>query len=223
LTLSGLDTSAEIAIADIGCGTGSSTIPLLTHTKANVTAVELLPDFLQALSEKLSTQGLRDRVKLVEADMASLPFNQEEFDAIWSEGAIYNIGFETGIKAWKQFLKPGGVLVVSEITWLREDVPEELAKHWEVEYPEIGTASEKIKVLENNSYSPVGYFTLDSKAWLENYYNPLQASFANFLERHNNSELAEEIVQAEEVEIALYKKYQDFISYGVYIAKRVSD
>jgi hypothetical protein len=34
----------------------------------------------------------------------------EELDAIWSEGAIYNMGFEAAIAAWKAFLKPGGIL-----------------------------------------------------------------------------------------------------------------
>jgi len=28
------------------------------------------------------------------------------------------MGFETGVKQWGNFLKPGGYLAVSEITWL---------------------------------------------------------------------------------------------------------
>ena len=35
-------------------------------------------------------------------------------DLIWSEGAIYNIGFEQGVRDWRPFLKEGGVLVASE-------------------------------------------------------------------------------------------------------------
>ncbi len=50
--------------------------------------------------------------------MDKLPFGDEEFDIIWSEGAIYNIGFERGVKDWSRYLKVGGLLVVSEITWI---------------------------------------------------------------------------------------------------------
>ena len=46
--------------------------------------------------------------------MDQLPFHREELDLIWSEGAIYNIGFERGLKEWKEFLKPGGYVAISE-------------------------------------------------------------------------------------------------------------
>ena len=48
--------------------------------------------------------------------LVNLPFGYEGYDVIWSEGAIYNIGFEKGVKDWKRFLKTGGMMVVSEIT-----------------------------------------------------------------------------------------------------------
>jgi len=221
LALSGIETTAEIAIADIGSGTGAATIPLLQHTKARVTAVELLPAFLEELQKHAHAAGVAERVTTVEADMGALPFQAEQFDAIWSEGAIYNIGFEKGIKEWKQFLKPGGTLVVSEITWLQPEVPEELRAYWAAEYPEMATAATKIAQLEAAGYQLLGYFPLSTDCWLDNYYHPLEASFADFLERHPHSEAAQEIIAAEEKEIALYKRYQEYVSYGVYIAKKL--
>jgi SAM-dependent methyltransferase len=221
LELSHLDTKATLEIADIGCGTGSATIPLLQHTNATVTAVELLPAFLEKLKVNAKTAGVVDRIQTIEADMADLPFQNKQFDAIWSEGAIYNIGFENGVKNWKRFLKPSGVLVVSEITWTRSDIPEELKSHWEHEYPEADIASNKIAILERTGYSPIGYFTLSPDCWLENYYEPIQRDIGAFLERNKNSTKAIEIVQNEKREYELYKKYQDFYSYGVYIARKL--
>lgn len=220
LSLSGIDTKAKLQIADIGCGTGSSTISLLQNTNAAVTAVELVPVFLEELTVQAKTAGVEERVETLEADMGSLPFADEQFDVIWSEGSIYNIGFTKGVKEWKKFLKPSGVLVVSEITWLTTDIPELLRNHWEQEYPEIDTASNKIAVLEKNGYTPIGYFPLNSDCWLQNYYLPLRANFADFLERHDHSDSAKAIIEAEEKEIELYKQYQDYYSYGVYIAKK---
>ncbi|GAM56739.1 probable transcription regulator [Vibrio ishigakensis] len=48
--------------------------------------------------------------------MGDLPFEEDSFDVLWSEGAVYNIGFETGIRDWRKYLKSGGTLVVSELT-----------------------------------------------------------------------------------------------------------
>jgi SAM-dependent methyltransferase len=221
LELSGIDIQAPLKIADIGCGTGSATIPLLQHTNASVTAVELLPAFLEKLKVSAEAVGVVDRLQTVKADMADLPFENEQFDAIWSEGAIYNIGFENGVKNWKRFLKPGGVLVASEITWTQSDTPEELKSHWEQEYSEVDVASNKIAVLEKNGYSPISYFTLSPDCWIDEYYLPIQTGLGAFLERNKNSEKAIEIVEAEKREYELYKRYQDFYSYGVYIARKL--
>ncbi len=73
--------------------------------------------------------------------MDNLPFGDEEYDVIWSEGAIYNIGFERGVIDWNRYLKVGGLLVVSEITWITASRPSELQKYWEGEYHERDVAS----------------------------------------------------------------------------------
>ena len=65
------------------------------------------------LSHRLSS------IETLAKSMDSLTFAEESLDLIWSEGAIYNMGFGKGIEAWRPFLRSGGVLAVSEITWLR--------------------------------------------------------------------------------------------------------
>ena len=153
--------------------------------------------------------------------MDNLPFGEEEYDVIWSEGAIYNIGFERGVKDWNRYLKTGGLLVASEITWTTASRPLEIQKHWEGEYPEIDTASSKIGVLEKNGYCPVGYFVLPEHCWLDNYYTPIQNSLDEFLARNGNSEEAQAIVEAEKKENSLYEKHKKYYSYGVYVARKL--
>ncbi|MGA1561585.1 MAG: SAM-dependent methyltransferase, partial [Gammaproteobacteria bacterium] len=142
-------------------------------------------------------------------------------DVIWSEGAIYNIGFERGVREWKRFLKPGGILAASELTWLTHERPEPLQAHWDAQYPEVATASHKIAILEQHGYRLLGYFPLPDDCWMENYYQPLRDSFADFLKRHH-SDAARAIVAEEEGEIALYERYRGFVSYGFYIAQRIA-
>jgi ubiquinone/menaquinone biosynthesis C-methylase UbiE len=216
-----LDASASLRIADIGCGTGSSAMLLARLLNARITAVDVLQDFLEVLENRAEKMGLTEKIRTLNRSMDNLPFGDEEYDVIWSEGAIYNIGFEKGVKAWRRFLKTGGMMVVSEITWLTADRPSELQEYWQNEYPEIDAASSKIDILEKNGYAPVAYFVLPEQCWLDNYYRPLQDGFEAFLERNGNSESAQAIVNAEKKEIALYEKYQAHYSYGVYIARKL--
>lgn len=221
--LSGLAEADNLAIADIGCGTGASTLVLAQELDARITAVDFLPGFLEELQRRANEAGLESRIHVLAASMDELPFEDGSLDAIWAEGAIYNIGFENGIRTWRRFLKPGGVLAVSELTWLTDERPVELDAHWQREYPQVATASHKLALLERHGYTPLGYFPLPEDCWLENYYRPLQRQFPAFLRRHGNSLAAREIVEAEKTEIGLYERYSAFVSYGYYIARRRPD
>jgi len=221
MALAGLDQSRRLKVADIGCGTGASTILLAKELDAEITAVDFLPEFLDELQTRAKDHGVAEKIKTLNCSMEALPFSDEEFDVIWSEGAIYNMGFEAGVAAWSRFLKPGGKLIVSEITWLNATRPPELQSHWDGEYPEIDVASAKIGILEQHGYCPEAYFYLPTHCWTENYYLPMQSRFDAFLERHGRSDQAKGIVEAEKHEIALYEKYRDYYSYGVYIAKKI--
>jgi len=221
LELSMVDRSAPLKIADIGCGTGASSLLLARLLNAQITAVDFLQEFLQVLEVRAKNIGVSDKITTLACSMDNLPFGDEEYDIIWSEGAIYNIGFKKGVADWNRYLKVGGLLVVSEITWITGSRPPELQKHWEGEYPEIDVASSKISLLEQNGYSPIGYFVLPEYCWLDNYYRPMQNSFNDFLNRNGNSQESLAIVECEKREIELYEKYKAQYSYGVYIARKL--
>ena len=216
--LTGINPKTEIKIADIGCGTGSQTLTLANNCNCKIKAVDLFPEFLSKLDEKSSVLGLKNKISTINCSMDNLIFEQNEFDLIWSEGAIYNMGFENGINYWKKFLKTGGCIAISEISWITESRPLEIENYWIKEYPEIDTVSNKIKVLEHNGYSHFAHFVLPSYCWIEKFYKPLQDSFENFLKENNYSELAKNIVDNEKKEILFYEKYKEYYSYGFYIA-----
>jgi len=222
LDLAMVDRSAPLEVADIGCGTGASTLLLAQLLdKVHITAVDFLPEFLEVLEEKAKSLGISERISTLACSMNDLPFTNEEFDVLWSEGAIYNMGFEKGVRDWNRFLKPGGVLVVSEITWITDTRPEEIQDYWSAEYPEIDVASAKIRILEKHGYSPIGYFVLPQYCWLDNYYQPLQNRYEAFLHQHGYSEQARAIIDAEKQEIEMYEEYKAYYSYGVYLARKL--
>lgn len=223
VTLSGLRGQRHLRIADIGCGTGAATLVLAQELDAHITAVDFLPEFLTELERAAANAGVADRITTLAQSMDALSFKDGELDAIWSEGAIYNMGFEAGITAWNPFLKPGGILAVSELTWLTRDRPADLQAHWDNEYSHVDTASAKMATLENQGFSPVGYFVLPAYCWRDNYYRPMQQRFSGFLAAHGHSDAAKAIVAAEEVEIDLYERNRMFVSYGYYVAQKRGD
>ncbi|MCF8261281.1 MAG: class I SAM-dependent methyltransferase [Melioribacteraceae bacterium] len=210
----------NLKILDIGCGTGAQTISLAQNTDSKITAVDLFPEFLEKLDQRALIFGLGEAIKTVQASMEKLPFEENSFDIIWSEGAIYNMGFEAGIQYWKKFLKPGGYMAISEITWFTDSRPSNLDAHWQNAYPQINTASNNIELLEKNNLSPVAYFQIPKECWIDNYYTPMKNRFNAFLERHAYSEAAKTLIENEKEEINLYESYSEFYGYGFYINRK---
>ena len=58
LSLAGTDRDEPIKIADIGYGTGASTLALARMTNALITAVDFLPDVLDVLKSRAEKAGL---------------------------------------------------------------------------------------------------------------------------------------------------------------------
>ncbi len=223
IRLSGLKPGENLRIADLGCGTGASALVLAGALDARVIAVDRLPAFLERLERRAAEAGLSGGIEPLAASMDALPFDEGSLDAIWSEGAVYNLGFASGVRAWRHFLKPGGVLAVSDLTWLTRQRPAELEAHWRQEYPEVDTAAARMAILEDSGFSPLGYFALPEACWLDNYYRPLQARFAAFLSRHDHSPAARALVAAEQAEIELYEANAASFGYGYYVARRSGD
>lgn len=221
LALTRLDPAAVLNVADIGCGTGASTLVLANKLRnAKITVVDLFPEFLNLLAERASSAGYSQQIETRAESMEALSFPQESLNLIWSEEAIYNIGFTRGINAWSPFLWTGGVLAVSETTWLHPSPPAVIWQHWKSEYPEIATAAEKIAILEQAGYDLLGYLVLPATNWINNDYEPTEKRIPAFLERHAHEPEAREIVEMERHEFALYRQYQAWFSYGFYVARK---
>jgi SAM-dependent methyltransferase len=153
--------------------------------------------------------------------MDNLPFQKEELDLIWSEGAIYNIGFERGLNEWRKFLKKGGYIAVSEASWFTEERPAEIDKFWKDAYPGIDTIPKKVSQMQKAGYVPVATFVLPESCWTEHFYAPQVSAQENFLLKHAGNEAAEGLVANERREAGLYNKYKEFYGYAFYIGKKL--
>jgi SAM-dependent methyltransferase len=154
--------------------------------------------------------------------MDNLPFGNEGFDLIWSEGAIYNIGFERGLNEWRKFLKPGGYIAVTEVSWLIDKRPAEIENFWNENYPEIDTIPNKVVQMQKAGYIPVAIFVLPEKCWTDNYYIPRQAASKVLLDKYTGNKTVEAFVESNRYEVDLYSKYRQYYGYVFYIGKKVS-
>ncbi|MFA5532692.1 MAG: methyltransferase domain-containing protein [Candidatus Shapirobacteria bacterium] len=210
----------KIKILDVGCGTGGQTITLAKNTGAQITAVDMLPQFLETLKNRIKEDNLINRIIAKEMLMDSLVFDESSFDVIWSEGAIYNIGFEKGLSLWRKYLKDNGYIAVSEISWLTDTRPDEIEQYWVNAYPEIDTIENKLSVINKCGYTSVAHFVLDDKCWLDNYYQPILERSEAFMKKYDYTDEVKEFVEAGKIEADMYNRFKDYYSYVFYIAKK---
>jgi SAM-dependent methyltransferase len=213
--------TAESKIADLGCGTGGQTMVIAQHIPGNITGIDLFPTFVDLFNANAAKHNLQNRVKGVVGSMDNLPFQEEELNMIWSEGAIYNIGFERGLNEWRKFLKTGGYVAVSEASWFTDTRPEEIDQFWKEAYPEMDTIPNKVTVLQKAGYIPVATFILPENCWTDHFYVPQVEAQEIFLKKHAGNATAEGLVDNERREAQLYDKYKSFYGYVFYIGKKI--
>ncbi len=215
------DLSNELKIADIACGTGGQTMVLAQNTRGTITGVDICPDFIEKFNVNAQKFGFRDRVKGVVGSMDNLPFQNEELDVIWSEGAIANIGFEKGLNYLKRFLKKGGYIALTYESWFTDERPAEIEKFWVSAVPEMSTIAHNISTIQKAGYSLVAAFTLPEKCWTDTFFIPQKAIQKAFLEKNAGSKAAVTFVEYMKYEAELYSKYKQYYGYVFYIGKKI--
>ena len=213
--------SNDSQIADLGCGTGGQTMVLAQHAPGSVTGIDLFPTFIDLFNRNAEQRNLQDRVRGVVGSMDALTFPEESLALIWSEGAIYNVGFERGLKEWRKYLKPGGYIAVSEGSWFTAERPQEIYDFWMDAYPEIDTIPVKVAQLQGAGYVPVAAFILPDECWTTHFFAPQVAAQERFLERHRGNKTAEDLVANMRREAVLFDKYHAYYGYVFYIGRKL--
>ncbi len=224
----GFSHSSDYRIADMGCGTGGQSMTLARNSSAQVTAFDLFPGMIETLNRRVRERGLHDRIRGVVASMDNIPYDeipyfnfdnsQRGFDIIWSEGSIYHIGFENGLKLWREYLREGGYIAVSDMVWLTRERPVEFEKYLCDNVPEISLPSVKMGQIERAGYTPVASFLLPWSCWSETYLRPMEALFDKFLDSQNHSAGAIEFVRRQREEIFMFEKYREYFGYMFFIS-----
>ncbi|NES99391.1 MAG: methyltransferase domain-containing protein [Sphaerospermopsis sp. SIO1G1] len=203
-------------IADLGCGTGVATLLLAKYYHSQVIAVDFSSDFIQELEIKAKQAGLEDLITAIHGDMAKLDWPPASVDLLWSEGAIYNLGFKDGLQLWYPLISPHGIAVISEMSWFLEDVPEPVTQYWQASYPTMGTEAENIETATRCGFKVLATYKLPSHCWWYNYYQPVRERFKEI----ESTPINQSVISEMEEEMRLFESFSDFYGYTFYVLQK---
>ena len=210
----------KLKILDIGCGNGAQTIQLAKHVDGTILAVDNHQPFLDELRCRAEAEGVSGKIQLYQRDMCDLGLPEGSFDLIWSEGALYNMGFREGLAVCHSLLVSGGLLGASELTWLRPDAPTECQQYWANEYPAMVDVDTNLAVIRSSGYEMVGHFTLPESAWKESFYNPLEHRLQSFRKKYAADLKRIEMIDSVQLEIEFYRKFSSYYGYVFFLMQQ---
>ena len=206
-------------VLDVGCGTGLQTRVLARSSPVRLVAVDNHPPFVDELNRQARVLGIADRLEARVGDMRQLDFPSGSFDVVWSEGAIYVMGFEAGLREWRRLLAPAGHQAATEVAWMKADPPPDCAAFWARESPAIRPVPDLLRAIEECGYQTVGHFPLPPSSWWDDYYRPLQQNVKQFRERHRGEDDAQALADQVQREIDVWHAYSDNYSYEFFVMR----
>lgn len=207
-------------VADLGCGSGGQTMLLAAHLTGTITGLDLFPHFIEVFNENAQKQNVAERVQGVVGSMDNLPFDKEEFDLIWSEGAIDNIGFEKGLTHWHGFLKQNGYVAVTCPSWLTSTHPAEIEKLWADAGVGLDTIGHNITCMQAAGYQFIAAFTLPETCWTDHYFTPREVELKALSRKYAGNEMVEAFIAENRHEVAQYLQYKQHYGYVFYIGRK---
>jgi len=207
-------------VLDVGCGPGAQTLALArAFPQTLIVAVDRHAPFLKDLTRRTRSSEAFSRIASLQGDMRALPFSDNRFDLIWSEGAIYIVGFDAGLRSWRPLLKTHGCVAVSEISWLTEAPPNAPAQFWSRNYPAMATIASNCAMAQAAGYEILQHFTIPERDWWTDYYDPLEMKIRVLQLKYADSPDALAFLDEEQREIDLFRQHSSCYGYVFYLLK----
>lgn len=213
-------TGRTTRILDLGCGNGTQTIVLARHTDGSILAIDNHQPVLDELQRRAAAAGVSERIHVSLRDMRSLEKSDGPYDLIWSEGALFVMGFREGLAACHELLAPGGGLAVSELAWLRPDPPAECRQFFATVYPALADIETNLGVIRACGYEILGHFPQPESAWWEPFYHPLEARLRSLRARRAGEAEKLSLIEQIQKEIDIYRQYSAFYGNVFFVMRR---
>ena len=205
-------------VVDAGCGAGRQTMVLASELGTPIQAVDSYQPFFNRLERRAKERGVGHLVQMHCMDMKDIPTVFPKIDLLWAEGAAYNVGFANALTTWEKAIKPNGFAVVSELCWLREQIPDAVTEFFRSAYPEIQSVPQNIAIAEEAGYKIFNTYTLPQEAWVEDYYDVLEPRAKSLV---NHTDLAVRHFAVETLkEIETFKISEKSYGYVFFVLQR---
>jgi ubiquinone/menaquinone biosynthesis C-methylase UbiE len=185
-----------------------------------IIAVDNHAPFLAELNRAAEATGLDHQIFTYCNDMQSLDFPENSFDLIWSEAAIYIIGFERGLRDWAAVLKQGGWMGVSEVCWLTESPPPDAKMFWQREYPGMRSLEANRDIAEASGYRIIDTFVLPQSDWWDGYYTPLIERVSELETRYADDAEALAVIAETRQEIEIFRSDRGSFGYVFFVLEK---
>lgn len=206
------------SMIEFGCGNGASTLPLAELSEAQITAVDNCPVFVEFLQQRVDEAGLKERVSVENRDMADSWPTGTQFDLIWCEGAVYNLGLDQALKQWKPFLSPGGRIAVSDLVWIKRKPDPIIEAYWRENGLELIHRDQVERRFKEHGYRCFGWFQYSNHDW-DNYYRPVIEQIHPYLDSPSVPEERRQLAEAFQEEVRMRTEFGDQFDYVFFIAE----
>lgn len=211
-------------ILDIGCGSGMQTLALARLSPdATIIASDIHQPFLDDVNETARNAGLDGRITTVRASMDDLVFPAESFDLVWAEGSSFVMGFQKALKYWKQFLKRGGYLVISDLFWFTHTPTQESRDYFARVHPAIMHEEDGQRMIRDSGYLLLNTLRLPDSAWWDPYYIPLARRVGDLKKKYQGDDEVQTLLASFDEEIDMFRIHSQEYGYSFFVARKEDD
>jgi len=116
-------------VLDVGCGVGVTPCYTAREHSCRVVGVDISERMIERSRERAKREGVEDHVEFRVADAQNLPFEDDLFDAVFTESVtVFPADKQRAVNEYVRVTKPGGYVGLNESTWIKTPPPTELVE-----------------------------------------------------------------------------------------------
>lgn len=209
--LSGLKKNSRVL--EIACGRGEAACALAEALKCRVDAFDIDPVMVECSLEKANRLSLGEFVNFFLKDGRDMDFGEGKYDMVLAEGgALTYIGRDEGVARAADLLKEGRCLALTDLIYLRDDVPQPVRDAYEEGVYSYLTEIRYRKLLESYDFEIVFASMLPQSTW-DRYYAQMRRQVMN-----PKNKFTKEFKNSINREIDVYYNYGGMFSVGYFYA-----